>query len=410
MNFELFRKALEAIESFFWEINSETGDHTRMSKRTRIGIVEIYSHHIFLYTLAAISRNDNAIVTIFTTNIIYEMISPIMGDKFHDCKFIIKRDLESNYHFLKRVEKYANDFLDIIFINSIQGKTVIPFYFFKPRTKIVVATGRIDEWFGNRYRLLGLNSFRNYLHHNITNYVLKRMIKRVDAIIVHNKEMQHYALANNFDKPVFVIPFSFFEGTRINKKISNEIKFVITGGIENERRDYNGVLNCFEKSWNSGISHISLTLLGRPIGTFGQKILKRAKVLKGRGFNVRFFKEFILENKYIEEISSADVIISPIKKDYYKYGILTSGVIEAIRQGKPGIYPAGYLPYEELKTSSLFYENVEYLTDLINDNFINNDKRRYELVQRAIINADKFSLDKLKIYFENNIINKYFKN
>ena len=381
-----------------------------MSKQTKIGIVEIYSHHIFLYTLAAISKNDNTIVTIFTTNSIYKLISPLMGDKFHNCKFIIKHDLESNYHFLKRVEKYANDFLDIIFINSIQGRTVIPFYFFKPHIKTVVATGRIDEWFGNRYRLLWLNSFRKILHHNITNYILKRIIRQVDAIIVHNKKMKYYALSNNFYKPIFVIPFSFFEGKVSNKKSSSEIKFVITGAIEKERRYFNDVLNCFEKIWNSGLSNISLTLLGRPIGPFGGKILKRAQLLKGHGFNVRIFTEFIPEKIYIEEMLLADVIISPINKDYYKYGTLTSGIVEAIRRGKPGIYPEGYLPYEELKTSSLFYKDFKHLTDLINDNIVNNDKRRYELAERAILNAEKFSLDKLKIYFINNIINKYFIN
>lgn len=62
---------------------------------------------------------------------------------------------------------------------------------------------------------------------------------------------------------------------------------------------------------------------------------------------------------------SADIIINPIRLKNYPYGGFTAGLVEAIRHAKLGIYPARFQILEELTSSSLFYNKIEELPDLI---------------------------------------------
>jgi len=371
-----------------------------------IGMVEILCHHVFLYSLASVAKESGASVTIFTTKNLYDLVAPLFKDKIINYRWVIKDEDEKIHDFLKRVNKLAEEELDLLFINTLQGIWYYPAYFlFKPKCKSILVTGRATDWFGSKYQLNLFKDIKYSLIHNATHFMTKKVLPRYDAILVHTQTLKDYVLKYGYKKNIFVLPFSIYEGNRDIKK-TKKIKFIVTGSIAEHRRDYDSLLKAFEKIWTSGYKNVCLTILGRPIGEYGERIINWCRPMKEHGFDIQFYNEYISEEIYKDEIASANVIINPIKLGNYSYGGFTAGLVEAIRYAKPGVYPFGYVVPNKLLSSSLFYNKIEELPNLIEYNFINNRESLKRLSQNAIINSEHFSLQKVTKYFQECVIKK----
>lgn len=375
-----------------------------------IGIVEFLYHHVFLYSLARVAKESGSDVTIFTTSNLYNLVIPLFRNKVSNYRWIIKREDEKLLSFLKRVEKFSNKEIDLLFVNTLQRKRYYPLYLlFNPKCKSILVTGRATDWFGSKYRLLPFRSIKSFLTHNIKHFVYKKILPRYDAIVVHTQRLKDYVLQRNYKKDIFVLPFTIYEGSATRSRRRKKIRLIVLGSIANHRRDYDGLLRAFEILCSSTRKEISLTLLGRPIGKYGERIISRCKLLRERGFDLQFYNEYISEELFKKKVMSADIIINPIKLENYSFGGFTSGLVEAIRHAKPEIYPLDYAVPDELASSSLFYSEINELPQLIKENFLNNNHNNqlYELSEKARINSEKFSLEKLAKYFKESILRKY---
>ena len=375
----------------------------------KIGILEFLYHHIFFYSLASIAKESGTDVTLFTTKNLQGLVAPIFKDKVQDYKWVIKGEDEKLWSFLKRVEQTANRELDLLFVNTLQGGAPhwLLYWMFAPKCKTILVTGRITEWFGGKYRFTPQRDIKGLLNHNARHFFTKKILPRFDGIVVHTKTMEDYALAHHYEKDIFVLPFSIFDGHAPIEKNTREIKFIVTGMIVSHRRDYDGLLDTFVKPWSSGGKGVVLTLLGSPIGEYGERIISRCRLLRERGFDIRFYTKYIPEGVFMSEMESADVLLNPIKPANYIHGMFMSGLVEAIRHAKPGIYPVGYSVPEELLSSSLFYSEIKELPHLIEDKFLNNREFLKELSRNALSNSEKYSLEKVSSYFKEHCARAY---
>jgi len=123
-----------------------------------------------------------------------------------------------------------------------------------------------------------------------------------------------------------------------------------------------------------------------------ENISNRCRCLRQQGFNIQFYDGYISEEVFRDEAIPVDIIINPIRLKNYPHGTFTSGLVEAIRHTKPGIYPAGYIVPKELLSSFLFYDKVEELSHLIENKILNSRESLEKLSKNAIINSEKFSL------------------
>ena len=369
----------------------------------QIGIFEILWHHVFLYTLALVANESGAKVTIFTTEKLYKLVKSLFGERIANYRWIIKNRNESFLSYLRRVEKLASNDLDLLFVNTIQGYWSFPLYMFKPRCKSILVTGRIEDWFGNNYKLLSFEPLK-LIRHNLTHFARQRILPRYDGIVVHSKEAKKYVLSHGYNKNIFVLPFSIYEGDAKPKKDYNRLVFVVLGMIRSHRRDYDGVLNAFESLFEEGYKDLTITLLGPPVDSYSERIIERCNSLKARGLDIRYFCEYVPEEIYSEEVRLSDVIINPIRLENYQHGGFNAVLVEAIRNAKPGIYPSRYIVPDELLSNSLFYHKIDELADLIKDNFLNNRTTFKKLLQKSIYNSEKLSLIKVKKYFQKNLL------
>ena len=374
----------------------------------KIGIVEILYHQVFLYSLASVAKESGADVTIFTTKKLYNLLIPLFKDKIKNCRWVIKREDESRTSFLKRIEGIANKEIDLLFVNTIQGNSCYQFYSFNPKCKSILVTGRVTEWFGDKFKLISFNP-KSLLNYNLQCILRKKILTKYDAVIVHTETLKDYALANGYMKDIFVLPFTIYNGITSLKKIGKKLKFVVAGSIAKHRRDYDGLLKVFEEIWNHGHKDVCLTVLGRPGGEYGERIISRCRLIKEQGFDIQFYNEYIPEEIFNREIMSSDLIVNPIRLKNYRYGLYTAGLVEVIMHAKPGIYPTDYIVPKKLLSSSLFYDGIDKLDNLIEHNFLNNNRRILEkLSKNAKENSEKYSLKEITITFKN-LCRKIFK-
>ena len=226
------------------------------------------------------------------------------------------------------------------------------------------------------------------------------MKKRYNHFIVHTPQAKDYGFGHEPNKEFTILPFSLFSENKQKKNLEGKINFLVTGSIKKRPRDHIGLLKAFESIWEKKSEDCSLTILSYPKDSYGKTVVKYMDELKSKGYDIKYFKSWIPEKLYLEESEKADIFICPLNyKKYYSCGELTSGIVEAIRQGKPAIYPSGYLPDPALKESSLFYDQIEDVTSIVLE-LIDDRSRMLKLVSSAVKTSYKYSLEKTLPAFE----------
>jgi len=382
-----------------------------------IGILEIHYHIKFLHTMMRICKTKNTTVTVFTTKELFSRIETYLDDK-SKYKVILMDEKESISSFLKKVEEICNEKIDILFINTIQTSSLdLPHYFgFKPKTKMILTVHTTNHWLKAKFTFNSKNLFRTVDTNLSLIFIRKIILPKFDAINVIYPPIKNYILKNtDYKKEIFTIPFNFFDKSKKISNISNDnkIRFVIPGIIEDHRRDYKASLDVFEKLFKKFSKKISLYIVGRPIGAYGEEIIERCEKLKKKGYEVVCSKKFVSEKKYNENLTKCDIIFSPItvrKKGSTGieeiYGTTEGSALpfEAIQYAKPLIAPKEFNIINELKSSSISYDNLDELEQLLTS-IITDKKKLVELRKNALENSKKFSLSTLQKYFENNVLN-----
>lgn len=388
------------------------------NKLKNIGVLEFHCHVRYLYTLAKTCKTKQTNVTIFTNEDLYSKLKTYIEDT-SDYEIVLKKENESIRNFLKRVEKICNERIDLLFINTFQLTCFyLPRYLsFNPKCKTIFTIHTVNAWLKPKI-VFDYKQILRTIDTNISSFVGPRLIlPKYSAVNVIYPTLKDY-IANKTDykKPVYTIPFGYFDEKTFEDKSNKDgkIRFVITGQIEEHRRDYDTIIDAFEKIFPKYNDKIELILLGYPVGIYGAKIIKRCKDLKEKNYNVKCFESFVPEEEYNDLMKKVDFIILPIKikskgmgiiPEYYGITKGNAGIFEGIQYAKPMIIPEEFNIVKELKSSTLSYKNSKYLEKILSD-IMENKNIVKKLKQNAFENSKNFSLNVLQGYFEKEIINK----
>jgi len=387
-------------------------------KLKNIGILEFHCHVRYLYTLAKICKTNQTKVTIFTTKDLHSKLKTYIKDT-SGYEIVLKEEKESIRGFLKRVEKICNDKIDLLFINTFQLTCFyLPRYMgFKPKCKTIFTVHTANAWLKPKL-VFEIKQIIRSIDTNLCSFIgPKLMLPKYDAINVIYPTLKKY-IENETDykKKVFTIPFGFFDEERFEKVTDDDkkIRFMITGQIEQHRRDYDTILDAFEKIFPKYNKKIQLTLLGYPVGVYGSNIIKRCKKLEEQGYDVKYFESFVPEKDYNDSVKKVDLIILPIKikskgmglvPEYYGKTKGNAGIFEGIQYAKPMILPDDFNIVKELKSSTLSYKNTGNLEEVVIQLIENKDKIK-KLKQNAYENSKSFSTKVLQDYFIKEILSK----
>ncbi len=388
-------------------------------KVKNIGILETHFHVKFLYTMMRICKTKDTNVTIFTTKKIISRIKTYLDDK-SKYEIILKEDNESLSSFLKKVEKICNEKeIDLLFVNTIQMSSINipPYISFRPKTKMIITIHVVNHWLKTKFAF-GVKNIARVIDTNISIFLIRKIIlPKFNAINVIYPPIKEYIKKNtNYKKQVFTLPFNFYDKTKKVEKSKKEskIRFILPGLIETYRRNYDLALNVFEKLFEKYGKKISLYILGKPVGTGGNRIIQRCEKLKNKGYDILFSKGFIPEKDYNRISSESDIIFSPLNvitkrdsgiKEIYGKTEGSALPFEAIQYSKPLIVPQEFIVINEMKSSTLKYKSSEDLEKILVELIENNNKLE-DLKKEACKNSEKFSLEVLQKYFKDQILDK----
>lgn len=377
-----------------------------------IGVMELHADSELIYSEAVLAKQCNANVTIFTTIRLYERVLPFFNSSINDYDWVFQQDKETVPGFLKRVEKYCNNNIDLLLMNTfyVLPHHQICHYLFRPKCKTVQVAGRVELWFGEWQPITHrpAKAFMLSVLNNISQFIRKRTLPGFDGIWVENNDAYNYAISTGYKKKIACFPFLFCNVKIPKKEYSSKLKCVTIGTINTNRRDYNGLLDVFETLFDAGRKDITLTLLGAPVDRKGFQIIDRCRKLIDKGLDINFYTEYVPEEVVNKEISSADIILNPNCVTMYGTGTF-GAIMKAMQFAKPGIYPAKSLRHEDLRSSSLFYEKIEELPGIIEKHSRNSDNLK-KLSQNAVENSKKFSLDKVAMDFQESVLKSHLRN
>jgi len=388
------------------------------NKLINIGILEVHYHLKFLHTTIKVCKTNETNLTIFTTRKIYERLK-IYIENIEKYEFVIKEKNESISKFLKRVEKVCNEKIELLFINTIQTNSldIVRFISFKPNSKIIATSHITNHWLKAKYGFNVKNIPRS-LDVTISLFLLRKiLLKRFNALnVIYPPVKAHIEKNTNYRKPVFTIPFNFYDNKKVKKpeKKDEKIRFIIPGYIEKFRRDYHLSLDVFEKLFEKYNEKIELYILGQPRGKYGKEIINKCKILKEKGYNIKYPTGFISEEKYNEILIESDIIFSPLQitkiadtgiKEIYGTTEGSAIPFEAIQSSKPLIIGNDFKIMKELESSTVKYKSREDLIEKIID-LIENKEKLKKIKIEAKKNSKNFMLPVLQEYFKNKILDK----
>ena len=173
-------------------------------------------------------------------------------------------------------------------------------------------------------------------------------------------------------------------------------------------------MDTFKNLFNRFPNDISLCLLGGPIGSYGQQILRKCKKMKEKGHDIQFFEGFVPEEMFSTILMESTVVVSPTKLESRGLGVIkeiygvskASGVLyEAVQYEKPLVVPSELKIMKEMESSTLKYNDPEDLENILAE-IIEDRVKLEDFEHRAYKNSQLFSLELLQDYFVNEILNK----
>ena len=397
----------------------------KSNPKIEIGLLEIRRHISDLYAFCQFFKTKDTKLTLFTTK---PLLSQLMlyFDVRKNCEIVLKKDNEKVFSFLKRVEDICNKKIDLLFLTTIHEifSDLICYINFQPKCKTILNVHHVNAWLRPKLVFNVKHPIRS-IDTNLSSVLISKFIfPKFDAISVTYRPMKNYILNTTaYNKEIFVLPTTLYE-SKIHKKISNnekgniKLRIAMPGLIQEHRKDYSIILPVIEHLFKQFNGKLAIDVPGMPIGQYGNSVYKTLEQLKNRGYNVSIFKDFVPDNLFDEILAKSDIILAPIRinsrgdneiREQYGITVNSGNVYDAIRFAKPIIVPSEFNMIEELKSSTLTYNNSKELEEVLID-LIRYPDKLDQLKEKARVNSENFSISRLQQYFEENVIYWFKKN
>lgn len=380
----------------------------------RIGLIEIKSANHALAGLCKISNTPTNSVTVFTTRRLFPRVEEELHGRIGDYEWILDKDDEGVYSYLKRIEQICNDRIDIVLIKTFRHWQ---FAFFRPRCKVLAHLRNLNFWLRDinspsiliRKMMDKTNLLSRKLHVNpITGPIVRRaMLSRLDGVFVEYPPLKSYIHESfRYRGKVYFILNRPYEGV-VPQPSGDRVTFTVPGRIQETRRDYRTVMRVFGELFAKYGSTIELRLVGEPVGAYGQSIVSQCEELKGKGFNVSSPTGYVPTAVLDKAMNDADVIISPMRSRYRSVTVeetytVTKGTgifSDVVKCAKPVVVPHTYKVIDEIKGSFLTYRDEAELQSLL-ATLIEDREKLERLKKEAVKTSERYSLHRLHRSFD----------
>ena len=288
--------------------------------------------------------------------------------------------LEYQYKIIKSIAENENEILNLLNESHIDLFLISPVFdsynalrriVNKSSCKKVLTTHNINTWFHGRF--WSPNSLKDKIN-------MMGIINKCDYVAVEDFIYNHLKSTNDilFRKYNFLyIPFTIFTETKQRKyqKTDSQLKVVLTGAIDGERRRYEVVIGALEY-FKERSKEITFSFAGRAKGSYGFIIQNQLRAFKSKypAF-VTFFENDSTTDMFRYEMETSDIVLSTSSETFKGMGTLeyigktkpTAAIHDMISYELPGLLPRHLNVPVNLSGSVFNYNSVEDLINILNE-------------------------------------------
>ena len=251
----------------------------------------------------------------------------------------------------KNIYNYVN-----FFIKYIAFSLIIFFY----KEKIII-------------KILNIFTFFKVENYNFDFFCLMRnfLLKKNKRFLMETKflteNLKKYFIMNNIYNKKFACLYNSHTNLSKNKeKIIDKINLGLLGEINNQRKDYNIILNALKKIENK---KVNIYFLGTNLGKSSKEIIQKFK-----NYRIFYTDGYLSDEIFYKWGKSCHILISTNKTTFIKgYGEFkgTGAFGDAIYLSKPLLTLKDVDPICEFKDFTIYYENSDDFLKIFR-NLINN--------------------------------------
>jgi len=360
-----------------------------------VGILELQSLPNLLSHNCHILNTPDSDVSVFARDVVLEETGDDLESN-EDFDLHVFED-QSIVEYLKHVQEFASENLDVLVINSMfGGKKQLEIYsLLDPACRTLLWLHSVRLWFEE---FDGKPKDQNY-------DVRQEILENVDGLITSYPPLEDYIEQNTaWDKKAYsLVPvYREFDNPRVSAEDSAEgrLEFVLPGKIDPRRKDYIEFLDSYSTVAEK-FDNCRLELLGSAKGERGQPVLEHCQKLdETRDVAIEFHdgNSWLPESQFIESVSNAELILSPTTDRYVgpmsdeTYGTtkMSGSIRDAIRFSKPVLLPDHFELPEEMSGLATVYSE-DGLEDTI-EQLITDEQMRERLSRSAAATARNFDL------------------
>lgn len=262
--------------------------------------------------------------------------------------------------------------------------------------------------FNNIYYIRNSNSWLKYSYHqnnifyrilsNATTFLKKYLIKKSFQIFVANNNLKTYLETQGVNKTINVVPYKFFDEANANPvSYDNKLQFVIPGNIDLLKKDFNLIRDAINCLSTEDRKKITIILLGKPANKSDHEFCLQWRDEIGDA--LFFYTSFVPDKEFTKVMAGCHFVLGILNINYQdRYNSETYGVskdtgvdAQAIAYGKPLIINSDFCVVDEVKSSSIGFDDATQLAGIIRALIHEDDYS--EISEKALINCRKLSLD-----------------
>lgn len=252
-------------------------------------------------------------------------------------------------------------------------------------------------------------------------YVRPYVLEHYDAYLVEYPPIKEHLDRNwHWSKPVYghFSPFVYeADGDEIESDTdpvsdADRVQVTISGRVVENVRDYEPVLSAFEDLFAEYGDDLALTVLGRPVGEYGDRVMERCSDLDREGYAVEYYPDadWIPTEEFERALARSDLLLNPIylteettrepAPDEIRGTTKGTGVLmDALGHATPLLLPEGFEVAEMIRGSTLTYDSTEELRETVG-RLVEERGELRELQDAAAENAEAFTVGKQRERFE----------
>lgn len=214
-----------------------------------------------------------------------------------------------------------------------------------------------------RYSPFAKNLFCRVLT-NTTTCLKKSLLKRAFQIFVANSNVKNYLVSNGVLNDINIVPYKLFdENNVVHNPYEDKIRIVIPGAIDISKKNLPLIRKAMNLLSVAELSKFEIILLGKP--SRAEDLVFCTSWGGEANVNLKYYTSFIPDVEFSNMMKTAHFVLGILNINYTdKYNSETYGIskdtgidAQSIAYGKPLIINADFKVIDEIKTSTLAFNN-----------------------------------------------------